>query len=56
MLKSRAAVEGLSLSGYVLKEIQPILERPTMQELAERIRKRSRVQFQTSPVRDFRGG
>jgi plasmid stability protein len=31
-LKSRAALEGFSLSGYLLKEIEQVVRRPTLQE------------------------
>jgi plasmid stability protein len=46
-LKARAAKEGLSLSDYLLAEIRRLAERPTFEELRERLRHRSRVQ---SPV------
>ena len=36
-LKIRAANEGLSLSDYLLREMEHVAERPTMKELAERI-------------------
>ena len=35
--KARAALEGLSLSDYVLRELRKSLTRPTLAELAERI-------------------
>lgn len=37
-LKARAALEGMSMSDYVLREIGKALERPTRQEVLERLR------------------
>lgn len=37
-LKARAALEGVSMSSYVLREIQKSLERPTREEILERLR------------------
>ena len=37
-LKMRAARAGMSLSEYVLREIRQITERPTLEELTERIK------------------
>ncbi len=37
-LKARAAIEGLSISAYVLREIDKALERPTRQEVLDRLR------------------
>lgn len=37
-LKARAAIEGLSMSDYVLREVRKALERPTRQEVLERLR------------------
>lgn len=42
-LKSRAALEGLSLSDYLLKEVAAIAERPTIGELQARIASRGVV-------------
>lgn len=39
-LKARAAIEGMSMSDYVLREIGKALERPTRQEVIERLRSR----------------
>jgi antitoxin FitA len=36
-LKARAAIEGLSMSDYVLREIRKALDRPTRQEILERL-------------------
>ena len=53
-LKSRAAVEGISLSDYLLKEIRNVAERPTMEELAKRLESRTTVSYRISPVRILR--
>lgn len=39
-LKARAAIEGLSISDYVLREIRKSLERPTREEVLSRLRSR----------------
>jgi antitoxin FitA len=36
-LKARAAFEGMSMSDYVLREVRKSLERPTRQEILERL-------------------
>lgn len=53
-LKSRAALEGASLSDYLLKEIRQLAERPPLQELAERLRTRTPVTCRVSPARMLR--
>ena len=40
-LKSRAALAGMSLSDFLLSEIQQVAERPTIDELRERLRSRT---------------
>jgi len=49
-LKARAALAGMSLSDYLLAEIKEIAEKPTLEELRDRLHKRNRVsaQFDTS--------
>ena len=37
-LKARAAIEGLSMSEFVLREVRKALDRPTRQEMLERLR------------------
>jgi len=39
-LKARAAMEGLSMSDYVLRELTKVLDRPTRQEMLERLQAR----------------
>ncbi len=57
-LKSRAALAGLSLSDYLLQELRRGLDRPTRQELLERLSRRKPVALRRSPssmVRSERG-
>lgn len=46
-LKARAAFAGMSLSDYLLAEIRWLADRPSMDELRERLRCRAKV---TAPV------
>jgi plasmid stability protein len=39
-LKARAAIEGLSMSDFVLREVRKALDRPTRQEVLERLQAR----------------
>lgn len=39
ILKSRAALEGMSLSDYLLGELRRVAERPTLAEMIERLEK-----------------
>lgn len=39
-LKARAAMEGMSMSDYVLRELRKALDRPTREEILERLRAR----------------
>lgn len=41
-LKARAAMEGMSMSDYILREVAKSLERPTRQEVLERLQRRNR--------------
>jgi plasmid stability protein len=42
-LKARAALEGLSLSDYLLQEVRRVAERPTLAELRHRLAQRPPV-------------
>lgn len=53
-LKARAAVEGLFLSDYLLREVPRISERPTVNELAAPLRRRALVAPRESPARVVR--
>ena len=37
-LKARAAIEGMSMSDYVLRELRKALDRPTRDEVLDRLR------------------
>ena len=37
-LKARAAIEGLSMSDFVLREVRKALDRPTREEILERLK------------------
>ncbi|MGE3375519.1 MAG: hypothetical protein AB7O37_18440 [Vicinamibacteria bacterium] len=37
-LKARAAIEGMSMSDYVMRELRKALDRPTRQEVLDRLR------------------
>jgi plasmid stability protein len=53
-LKSRAALEGMSLSDYLLAELRRVAERPTIAELRERLERRSAVTPRESPEQAVR--
>ena len=57
ILKAKAAIEGLSLSDFLLPELKKLAQRPTPRELRERLHRRSEVH--SSPpaadvIRDWR--
>jgi hypothetical protein len=49
-LKAQAAMSGKSLSDYLLAEIEKVAQRPTLQELRDRLEKREPVQPHPDPV------
>ena len=49
-LKARAAMEGVSMSQYVLAAVERALERPSRQELLAAIRRQSEVTLDPSPA------
>jgi antitoxin FitA len=49
-LKARAALEGRSLSDYLLLQMQTVADRPTAAELSQRIASRSRPRLAQSPT------
>ena len=53
-LKSRAALEGMSLSDYLLAELRRVAERPTLAELRERLERRPAVAPRVSPEQAVR--
>jgi plasmid stability protein len=50
-LKARAAMSGMSLSDYLLKEIREIAERPTLAEMQDRLHKRKPISAQIDSAR-----
>src|SRR5918996_3963763 len=53
-LKARAALEGLSLSDYLLQEVRRVAERPTLVELRHRLAQRTAVRPRVSPAQAVR--
>ena len=53
-LKAQAALAGMSLSDFLLAEIRQLAERPTIVELRERLRRRSRVESPLSAAEAVR--
>lgn len=53
-LKSRAAIEGLSMSRYILREMEKTLARPSRQELLEAIRSQPELELDPSPAEVLR--
>jgi plasmid stability protein len=49
-LKARAALEGMSLSDYLLRELRLVVERPTIEELRKRLASREPVRPHPSPA------
>ena len=50
LLKSRAALEGLSMSDFILREIRKALDRPTRQEMLARLCGRPVRNLRRSPA------
>ncbi len=53
-LKARAAMAGMSLSDFLRAEIRQIAERPTMEELRERLHRREPVKPKVSAAQAVR--
>jgi antitoxin FitA len=53
-LKARAAMAGLSLSDFLVREVRKIAEQPTPEEMAERLRQREPYRGKLSPTRVLR--
>ena len=49
-LKARPALEGVSMSRFVLREIERALERPSRREWIEAIRSQPEVELDISPA------
>ena len=48
-LKVRAAQAGMTLSEYLLAEIEQVAEKPTLSEMMERLRNREQVKLEEPP-------
>jgi plasmid stability protein len=58
LLKSRAALAGMSLSDYLLHEIRRFAERPTREELIKRLEALPSIKTSQTPaemIRELRG-
>ena len=53
-LKARAALAGMSLSDYLVGEIRLLAERPTREEILERLSSRAKVEPRPSPAQAVR--
>jgi plasmid stability protein len=53
-LKARAAIEGLCMSAYVLRELRKALDQPTRQEVLDRLRAQPVRRLVRSPARVIR--
>jgi plasmid stability protein len=53
-LKARAAMEGLSLSDFLIREAKKLVDRPTVAEIRERLARRSAVNTRMSSAEALR--
>ena len=53
-LKVRAAMAGMTLSDYLINEIRRSAERPTLDEIRQRLQKRKPVRPRVSPAEAVR--
>ncbi|MDA8109610.1 MAG: hypothetical protein M0015_13405 [Betaproteobacteria bacterium] len=53
-LKARAALEGLSLSDFLLQEVRKVAARPALSELQARLARRTPVVTPESPAKAVR--
>ncbi len=53
-LKARAALAGLSLSDFLVREVRKLVEQPTLEDIEARIAARTAVAPRTSPARAVR--
>ncbi len=53
-LKARAAMAGLSLSDFLVREVRKIAEQPTPEEMAERLKQREPYRGKLSPTQVLR--
>ena len=55
-LKARAALAGMSLSEYLLREVRHLADRPSPDEMRERLRRRAPVHTRMTPAKAIRAG
>jgi plasmid stability protein len=53
-LKARAALEGMSMSDYILRELRRLAEKPTLEELGARIAEQPTVELGESAAQAVR--
>ena len=53
-LKARAALAGMTLSDFLLAELRRVAERPTLEELRDRLKARSQVTPREPPAEAVR--
>jgi antitoxin FitA len=53
-LKARAAIEGMTMSDFVRRELAKVLERPPRHEVLERLRSRPARRLKTRPAEALR--
>ena len=53
-LKARAALEGLSLSDFLIREARKIADRPTAAEIRERLARRASAVLRVTPTEAVR--
>ncbi|MDE0422359.1 MAG: hypothetical protein OXK76_15955 [Gammaproteobacteria bacterium] len=49
-IKARAAMEGVSMSLYILRQVEKALARPSRRELVEAIRRQAAVRLDSPPA------
>ena len=49
-LKARAAIEGMTMSDFIRRELTKVLERPPRHEILERLRSRPLRRLKTRPA------
>jgi antitoxin FitA len=53
-LKARAAIEGMTMSDFIRRELAKVLERPTRHEVLERLRSRPVRRLRPRPAEALR--
>jgi len=53
-LKARAAIEGMTMSDFIRRELAKVLERPSRHEVLERLRARPVRRLKTRPAEALR--